>query len=68
MTIVLFRLVSMLNNNSIIMEQTKKTEPIFVPWPNKDNIQRRRSMSYPTPPDVKWSEKIRSLLRPEKPK
>jgi len=52
------------------MEQTKEntTKPIFVPWPNQENIQRRRSMSYPTPPDVKWSDKIQNILRPQKPK
>ena len=48
------------------MEEHKETKPIFVPWSNQ-GITRRRSMSYPTPPDVKWSDKIKSILRPEKP-
>ena len=50
------------------MENEQKTKPIFVPWPNEDNIRRRRSMSYSTPPDVKWSDKIKSILRPKRPK
>jgi len=43
-----------------------KSKPIFIPWPNQENIKRRRSMSFPTPPDVKWTEKIKSIIRPEK--
>jgi len=50
------------------MEQHKETKPIFIPWPHTQNIQRRRSMSYPTPPDVKWANKIKSILRPDNPK
>ena len=34
------------------VESSKKSKPIVIPWP-EDNIKRRRSMSYPTPPDEK---------------
>ena len=50
------------------MEERKATvtKHIFIPWPD-ERYKRRRSMSYATPPDVKWSEKIKSLRRPKKP-
>lgn len=47
------------------MSEVRKSEPIFIPW-NEDGKQRRRSMSYPTPPDIKWSDKIKTILRPQK--
>ena len=47
--------------------EDQKSKPIFIPWPNEESIKRRRSLSFPTPPDVKWSDKIKSILRPRKP-
>ena len=53
------------------MEQSK-TNPILIPCPNVCSLRRRRSMTYPTPPEEKFYsisyEKIKSIKRPEKPK
>ena len=37
--------------------ESASTKPIFIPW-TEANKGRRRSMSYPTPPDLKDLRKL----------
>ena len=46
-------------------EKKEPTKPIFIQSHNKENIKRERSLSYPTPPDEKWLDKIKLIKHPQ---